>query len=89
MTTNPDHGGPAFPGICGEHGYGHCTRVVHGDDQVSYVEHNQGMTLRDWFAGQALTGIIAADLRDGLTATDCAASAYDIADAMLRRRAEQ
>lgn len=40
-----------------------------------------GMTLRDWFAGQALIGLIA---RSGVTgATD---NAYKYADAMLARR---
>lgn len=49
-----------------------------------------GMTLRDWFAGQALTGFIAAcasfsEIRDDET---CAIRAYAMADAMLEERAK-
>jgi hypothetical protein len=43
-----------------------------------------GMTLRDWFAGQALAGLTAdPDMPD---AARCAALAYAYADAMLRAR---
>lgn len=44
-----------------------------------------GMTLRDWFAGQALAGL----LRDGIDVhgiDDSAYLAYEMADAMLRWR---
>ena len=41
-----------------------------------------GLTQRDWFAGQALTGM---DL-DAATPDQCAAWAYRIADAMLAAR---
>jgi hypothetical protein len=44
-----------------------------------------GMTLRDWFAGQALVGLIADPSRDGST-DDRARYAYAYADAMLRAR---
>lgn len=45
-----------------------------------------GMTLRDWFAGQALAGILAS----GHTGNDedAAILAYDIAEAMLEVRKE-
>jgi hypothetical protein len=46
---------------------------------------NDGMTLRDWFAGQALAGLIADQSRDG-SADDRARYAYAYADAMLRAR---
>lgn len=42
----------------------------------------QGMTMRDWFAGQALAGNIARDDRPKMAAK----SAYEIADAMLAER---
>jgi hypothetical protein len=45
----------------------------------------EGMTLRDWFAGQALAGLIADPSRDG-SADDRARYAYAYADAMLRAR---
>jgi hypothetical protein len=47
-----------------------------------------GMTLRDWFAGQAIMGMVQ-DYND--TAREAkwyAADAYDIADAMLAERAK-
>lgn len=55
---------------------------------VGTSRHHDGMTLRDWFAGQALTGFIAAcasfsEIRDDET---CAIRAYAMADAMLEER---
>ena len=49
------------------------------------VQHGwNGMTLRDWFAGQALVGLVGrAETNDGLA---IAKDAYVIADAMLRAR---
>jgi hypothetical protein len=69
MTTNKD-GGPAFPSV-GE-GFGN----------PSYSA--PGMTLRDWFAGQALQGLLASTkTSDGLA---IAKDAYILADAMLEAR---
>lgn len=49
-----------------------------------------GMTLRDYFAGQALAGLTAAhDTTGGWTGTvetGCAQEAYAIADAMIAER---
>lgn len=52
-----------------------------------------GMTLRDYFAGQALTGVLYLckndHLRDGESTEDMFASrAYELADAMLSARKE-
>jgi hypothetical protein len=50
----------------------------------AYDGHD-GMTLRDWFAGQALAGL----LRDGIDVFGVYATAndaYKMADAMLRAR---
>lgn len=49
------------------------------------------MTLRDWFAGQALTGILAAcspgyEYTGSNAAISCANDAYRHADAMLTAR---
>ena len=44
------------------------------------------MTLRDWFAGQALAGYFAAPYTQHRNATDCAAYIYEMADAMLAAR---
>jgi hypothetical protein len=44
------------------------------------------MSLRDWFAGQALTGMLAADANIGAHWTAFAEDAYRVADAMLKAR---
>ena len=46
-----------------------------------------GMTLRDWFAGQAMAGMLANSDRDGYP-EDRAQLAYEYADAMLEARDE-
>lgn len=53
----------------------------------------EGMTLRDWFAGQALAGILPVCARDTPTPDETptqafARKAYDLADAMLAERAK-
>jgi hypothetical protein len=45
------------------------------------------MSLRDWFAGQALIGV--ASSREWERYTDVAAHAYGLADAMLAERAKR
>jgi hypothetical protein len=79
-------GGSAFPWFTPE---GHYNGSV----------HEQGMTLRDWFAGMALqhiTGVIDAELTKGGVDTrplpeilsGLAGLSYQIADAMLKARGE-
>jgi hypothetical protein len=67
-------GGPAFPRT----GY----ECSNGD----WVRPQLGMTLRDWFAGQALAGVMAhkdsAKWNPNAVASDC----YGYADAMLKAR---
>jgi len=47
------------------------------------------MSLRDWFAGQALAGWMASFTPDcGVKAKHCAELAYELADAMLAARTE-
>jgi len=48
------------------------------------VPYNGGMTLRDYFAAAALTGILAVASSDRQAAI--AAECYDLADAMLAER---
>ncbi len=43
-----------------------------------------GMTLRDWFAGQALAGLATSPM--DVSAECCSFTAYAIADAMLAER---
>ena len=78
MSVNDDidDGGVAFPGPC-----------QHETD----IDINEGMSLRDWFAGQALAGVWAGRESDFVkisapTTTDVAVACYAIADAMIQAR---
>jgi hypothetical protein len=63
-----------------------------GFQSGSQLWTHPGMTLRDWFAGRALTGLIAEHANPqscgsgGWTAERHAGWAYELADAMLRER---
>lgn len=70
MSEEINSGCPAFP-----------TRP---NTQQGYYAHD-GMSLRDWFAGQALAGMLADPNVCGL-ASDIAQGAYGWADAMLKAR---
>ena len=50
--------------------------------------YNVGMTLRDWFAGMALQGILAGTPDSICTIDEYANEAYQYADAMLKKRGE-
>jgi hypothetical protein len=55
--------------------------------QFDYGNHGAGMTLRDWFAGQALTGFLAGDECEKRSyPQEAAFEAYQYADAMLSHR---
>ena len=79
-----EDGGPAFP-----------RNQAHGDpngvggeiwlDQRGMLQN--GMSLRDWFAGQALVGINASNA--GQDPNIIARAAYRIADAMLTAREKE
>lgn len=72
-----DNGGPAFP----QH------RFEPTNGGGGYWTQVGGMTLRDWFAGQALAGMLAdPNVRGGDIFTTCSADAYRFADAMLEAR---
>jgi len=45
-----------------------------------------GLTLRDWFAGQALSGMLNEDCFTNPSAEDLAKWSYEIANAMLKER---
>lgn len=77
MTQRND-GGPAFPAEVEERYY--CM-----GNQVRKVS-KPGMSLRDYFAAKAMQGDIAASAEKRPNPTDCAAWAYQMADAMLAAR---
>jgi hypothetical protein len=75
--ANQNDGGPAFPQNL-------------PDDFVWRLPGNPGgMSLRDWFAGQAMVGWLAGagntDI-DMATRRICALNCYELADAMLKER---
>ncbi len=80
MTTDNsrvDDGGPAFPNVC--------------MNDPCHPSSEPGMTLRDWFAGQALVSVAQEYLhRNGFHGEtlypNLAIHAYRVADAMLAAR---
>lgn len=76
MATK-ETGGSAFP----------TNPIYSGDDEV--VKAGGGMTLRDWFAGQIIAAVIAADGAQYFNRLESHAQfAYAQADAMLAERAK-
>lgn len=76
VNTQQHDGGPAFPsGKSETPGY---------ENSLPYYE---GMSLRDWFAGMALQGIVSSIFcTPEVTFNECAGRAYGMADAMLAAR---
>ena len=70
--NKPSDGGPAFP-----------TDFHPSNDPEGLF---RGMCLLDWFAGQALIGVLASDTRQEIKNADAAAWSYDQAEAMLAER---
>lgn len=86
MNTNitPNDGGPAFPSPMQD------DRDCHARNESGYG----GLSIRDWFAGQALAAIVADDIKqglpsDGLDIQHVPDAAYRYADAMLKARTPQ
>ena len=81
-----DNGGPAFPVCTANAEYGHL------EDNIRW--QFPGMTLRDYFAANAMQGWLAsygadAPLEAAIAHTDgIARLAYSLADAMLKERAK-
>jgi hypothetical protein len=87
VMQKTEDGGPAFPLQTAEY-FPSLNKTHAGRAQP-------GMTLRDWFAGQALPAVlalshealIAVAKKNGVSETDAAAlGAYELADAMIRAR---
>lgn len=76
--SSSDDGGPAFPLAWTE-------RNAYGVEFPSLVA---GMSLRDWFAGQALAGLIAQSAGSAFGSDQIAGArwAYQMSDAMLAAR---
>lgn len=72
-------GGPAFP----------CEVQVPIDQEIVCLPGDivklQGMSLRDWFAGKALVGLLASP-DNPISSTAMAQACYKLADAMLHER---
>lgn len=57
-----------------------------GDRFPGSSNKHGGMSLRDYFAGQAIEGACAEKLPDGIWIRDAAERAYRLADAMMEAR---
>lgn len=77
--TNLNDGGPAFPSDVRD-----IDGAMPGHDPVCTGQH-RGMSLRDWFAGMAMSGGMA-DSSYVADAHSRAMTAYEVADAMLIAR---
>jgi hypothetical protein len=77
MSIPINDGGPAFP----------CESYGHRNGKQTTVPA-QGMTLRDYFAAQALAGMLInyTTQKFGVGEQTCAKGAYEFADAMLAAR---
>lgn len=77
--TFKENGGPAFPSPYNS--------FASGGSGGGGGYSNQGMSLRDYFAAQAMEAIMSSkELYEYMTTEMIAIDAYDYADAMLERR---
>lgn len=87
MSDTVDNGGPAFPVPPDQ--------LFEIGDRSQWLSANPGMSLRDWFAGQALQGWLASYPESGFhpvksgNLDEVASEAYAMADAMLRARSKK
>jgi len=75
-----DDGGPAFPAET------EWISSYEGTVEVTAPIYHHGMTLRDWFAGQAVAGLVNGRREEVAL---FAREAYSIADALLAQRAKK
>lgn len=77
MTDEPKDGGPAFPR----------NDYMSPDGGLTIRNGSKGMSMRDWFAGQAMAGTIASgNVGINTTYEDLARVCYRQADAMIAAR---
>lgn len=76
---NPDFktGGPAFP--IADPFVAKCP-----SNEQEALRLRNGMSLRDWFAGKAMQGLLASDVE--ATLAEFASRSYQVADEMLKAR---
>lgn len=87
MSEKIADGGPAFP-------LNHTTRIERSDGTFSNIDQSGdgGMSLRDWFAGQVVIGLLASPeleiFNDSKTIDKAklVTTVYRIADAMIVQR---
>jgi len=85
MNEPKNDGGAAFPSFTIQRHQPHGTSGTVEEIQVP----TQGMSLRDWFAGMALSSMtVTPDYSKGQCNSDIVERAYKIADAMLTERTE-
>jgi hypothetical protein len=71
MSAPTKDGGPAFPTVARD---------------GNWQPHHDGLSLRDYFAGQALAGLLSSGIKSQGWEETIAFDSYKIADAMLVRR---
>ena len=84
MKALINDGGQAFPRT------GFVSEIETNEQLIAQFENKpqEGMTLRDYFAGQALAGYTSDAKSRALLCSEVAEHAYDYADAMLAKRKE-
>ena len=83
MNNKINDGGSAFPS----------TRTLHvkhsdGTEETGFVEM-RGMTLRDWFAGRVIQGMLANPSLDIVEMEDLVCESYQYADIMIAHREKE
>lgn len=78
-----DNSEPAFPQVVTEHDYDQSQEQFYAN-----TYSHGGVTVRDWFAGKALQGLVARESSNTMGEVWLARKAYSLADAMLAERAK-